>query len=100
MWNIFGWADEIDEATITLVQTMMYTTGGILDYLPHVISRWQLTLVAFLKKECTQFQYTSCPSLSLPDCLSSAYGFPPGSSEASQRVAGVLACINQRYLES
>lgn len=41
MWNILGWADEIDEATITLVRTMMYATGGVLDYLPLVVSRWQ-----------------------------------------------------------
>ena len=40
-WNILGWADEIDEALITLVRTMMYATGGVLDYLPHVVTRWQ-----------------------------------------------------------
>jgi len=41
MWNVLGWADEIDEAIITLVRTMMYATGGVLDYLPHIVSRWQ-----------------------------------------------------------
>jgi Family of unknown function (DUF6535) len=40
-WNILGWADEIDEAMITLVRTMMYATGGVLDYLPHAVTRWQ-----------------------------------------------------------
>ena len=40
-WNILGWADEIDEALITLVRTMMYATGGVLDYLPHAVTRWQ-----------------------------------------------------------
>jgi hypothetical protein len=40
-WNILGWADEVDEAIITLVRTMMYATGGVLDYLPRIVSRWQ-----------------------------------------------------------
>lgn len=40
-WNILGWADEIDEAMITLVRTMIYATGGVLDYLPHAVTRWQ-----------------------------------------------------------
>ena len=41
MWNILGWVGEIDEAIITLVRTMIYATGGILDYLPYVVTQWQ-----------------------------------------------------------
>jgi len=40
-WNTLGWAEEVDEALITLVRTMMVATGGVLDHLPHIISRWQ-----------------------------------------------------------
>ncbi|KAH9967794.1 hypothetical protein BJV74DRAFT_799460 [Russula compacta] len=40
-WNILGWAKEIDEAIITLVSTVMDATGGVLDYLPHIVSQWQ-----------------------------------------------------------
>ncbi len=40
-WNSFGWAKEIDEAIISLVQTMMYAADGILEYLPDVVSPWQ-----------------------------------------------------------
>ena len=37
-WNILGWANKIDKAILTLVQTMMYATGGVLDYLPNIVS--------------------------------------------------------------
>ena len=40
-WNNLGWVGEIDEAIITLVRTMIRATGGVLDYLPYVVMRWQ-----------------------------------------------------------
>ncbi|KAH9057605.1 hypothetical protein EDB87DRAFT_1017020 [Lactarius vividus] len=40
-WNRFGWAEEIDEAIISLVLTMIYASNGILEYLPDVVSPWQ-----------------------------------------------------------
>ncbi|KAH9177360.1 hypothetical protein EDB89DRAFT_2064966 [Lactarius sanguifluus] len=40
-WNRFGWAEEIDEAIISLVRTMIYASNGILEYLPDVVSPWQ-----------------------------------------------------------
>ncbi|KAI0261952.1 hypothetical protein BC834DRAFT_1043705 [Gloeopeniophorella convolvens] len=40
-WNILGWAEDTDEAIITLVRTMVHATGGVLEYLPGVVLRWQ-----------------------------------------------------------
>ena len=39
-WNSIGWADKVDEAVIDLVRTMVYTTGGVLGYLPSAVLSW------------------------------------------------------------
>lgn len=39
-WNVLGWADEVDEATMDLVQSIMDTTGGVLAYLPGAAIEW------------------------------------------------------------
>ena len=39
-WNSLGWADKADEAVIDLVRTMVYTTGGVLSYLPTAVLSW------------------------------------------------------------
>ena len=39
-WNSLGWADKADEAVIDLVRTMVYTTGGVLSYLPSAVLSW------------------------------------------------------------
>ncbi|KAI9507957.1 hypothetical protein F5148DRAFT_1200860 [Russula earlei] len=40
-WNTLGWAEEVDDAVISLVGTMVTATGGVLNYLPHIVLRWQ-----------------------------------------------------------
>ncbi|KAI9507935.1 hypothetical protein F5148DRAFT_1200689 [Russula earlei] len=40
-WNILGWAKEVDDKVISLVETMMNATGGVLYYLPHTVLEWQ-----------------------------------------------------------
>lgn len=39
-WNSLGWADKADEAIIDLVRTMVFTTGGVLGYLPTAVLSW------------------------------------------------------------
>ncbi|KAI0312355.1 hypothetical protein OF83DRAFT_1286945 [Amylostereum chailletii] len=40
VWNILGWAREIDEAVITLTQVLHQATGGVLTYLPGFLTQW------------------------------------------------------------
>ncbi|KAH9048748.1 hypothetical protein EDB84DRAFT_1456205 [Lactarius hengduanensis] len=39
-WDSLGWADKVDEVIIDLVETMLSTTGGVLNYLPTAVLPW------------------------------------------------------------
>ena len=39
-WNVFGWAEDTDEAIVNLAQTLKDATSGLLNYLPGAVLRW------------------------------------------------------------
>ena len=60
-WNVFGWAEETDEAIMNLAQTLNDATSGLLNYLPGAVLKWTQDSHSVVKKG-TQ----SAPPYSLP----------------------------------
>ena len=98
-WNILGWADEIDEAILTLVQTMMYATGGVLDYLPNIVSRWQPDPRRIPEKGMRAVPTYLMPQFIPPRLLVQRLWLCSWVLR-SRHLAGVLVCINQKPSES
>jgi hypothetical protein len=40
-WNVFGWAEETDEAILKLAQTLKEATSSVLDNLPGAVLQWK-----------------------------------------------------------